>query len=115
MDYVNITSTSGYTGDGKRKIYAFVNGGSRDWWNVVAVADDGECVGGHVCSHPCFGPGDMGCTAQDWSNKREKYAEKFPEGYTLEWIDNLDKRPDVMAIIKAANEREAAKATKGTS
>lgn len=72
-------------------IYGFLNGGSREWWRVMAISEDGHVLGGHVCSHECFFLGDLGFIDDaDWSNKREKYDEHYPDGYTLEWVERED-------------------------
>lgn len=71
----------------KPKIYAFINGGSPGWYSAVAVAEDGEVLAGHVCSHSSFGPHDMGATSE-W--KHESYREKYPEGFEVVWFDAND-------------------------
>jgi hypothetical protein len=69
----------------KGVIYAFCNGGSGDWWNMLALAEDGHCLAGHVCSHPSYGRGDMGVTG-DW--KHDLYAKHYPQGFEVVWIDD---------------------------
>lgn len=68
------------------KIYCFVNGGrGTDWQIVMAIAEDGNCLAGHVSSHKQWAKHDIGLTS-DWNH--DKYAEHYPDGYELEWIDN---------------------------
>lgn len=53
----------------------------------VALAEDGECLARHLSSGPGFAKCDMGITGK---SKHDRYAAKYPEGYTLEWIDEKD-------------------------
>jgi hypothetical protein len=84
----------------KPAIYCFLNGGSPEWWNVSAVAEDGEGLAGHVCSSPVFFKHDLGLTS-DW--KHDKYREKYPEGYRLVWVerDDLVNRTAAPEALKA--------------
>lgn len=65
-------------------IYCFLNGGSSEWWNVAAVAEDGTGLAGHICSSAAFFHHDLGLTS-DW--KHDKYQEHYPHGYRLVWED----------------------------
>jgi hypothetical protein len=69
------------------KIYCFVNGRNSFGCSVVALADDGRCVAGHLSSNIHFAIHDIGITS-DW--KHDIYKELFPDGYELEWIDEKD-------------------------
>jgi hypothetical protein len=72
------------------EIYAFVNGGEPGWWNVQALTEDGEFIAGHCCSHPSFGPHDMGVAlGSDW--KHDHYRERYPRGFVVIWIDGSPK------------------------
>src|SRR5690606_19654469 len=87
----------------------FVNGGGWDWWNVSALSQDGEFLAGHACSHPSFGPRDMGCLdACDW--KHEFYRERYPDGYEVVWVE--DARTD--ENVKAAYAKHVESAPQGT-
>jgi hypothetical protein len=76
------------------EIYAFVNGGSPGWYNVTALTEDGEFLTGHVCSHPSFGPHDMGVVG-GW--KHEIYQDRYPGGYVVIWIEDPRADERVMA------------------
>ncbi len=90
-------------------IYCFVNGGSPGWYNVAALTDDGEFIAGHLCSHPSFGPHDMGCLHTcDW--KHEHYRERYPDGYVVVWVDDPKGDPRV----DAAHKRHLAAGAEGT-
>jgi hypothetical protein len=75
--------TDNDTGQPLPKIFAFCNGGEPEWWNMAALSEDGEFLAGHLCSHPIFGPHDMGITS-DW--KHEHYRERYPGGFELVWV-----------------------------
>ena len=49
--------------------------------NVVALAEDGEALAGHFCSHRRFAWGDI-----THPTKHEKYKTHYPKGYRLEWV-----------------------------
>lgn len=92
-------------------IFCFLNGGSPEWWNVSAVAEDGEGLAGHICSSPVYFHHDLGLTS-DW--KHDKYREKYPEGYRLVWVErddlvNRTAAPEVLAAIDAGNQRHEEK------
>lgn len=85
----------------KPKIYGFVNGGSPGWYSVEAISEDGVFLAGHVCSHPGFGPHDIGVTS-DW--KHDTYAKYYPDGFEVVWIEDTknDER------LKAAHAKHVA-------
>jgi hypothetical protein len=41
------------------KIYCFINGGSRDWYEVLAIAEDGYCLAGHISSNEGWAKHDI--------------------------------------------------------
>lgn len=96
--------------DGSRlpRIYCFVNGGEDGWWNMVALSEDGEFLAGHVCSHPSFGPHDMGLVGE-W--KHDRYNERYPDGFELVWWPG---KPGDNADIMAAHQRHLDAGEAGT-
>ncbi len=90
------------------EIYCFVNGGSPGWYSVDALTEDGEFIAGHICSHPSFGPHDMGCLYDcDW--KHDGYKERYPAGYVVVWVDDADDER-----IMAAHAKHVAAGKDGT-
>ncbi|TXH52572.1 MAG: hypothetical protein E6Q97_15625 [Desulfurellales bacterium] len=76
----------------KPKIYVFVNSGFRtNNLSVYAMAEDGEILAGHVCSHVGFIPGDMGLNS---NNKHEFYMGKYPDGFELKYLNELEAMTD---------------------
>lgn len=56
----------------------------------LAVAEDGATVTSHISSSEGFGKFDMGLTG---TRNQDKYAEKYPDGYELEWVPDWTKHP----------------------
>lgn len=89
------------------EIYGFVNGGSPGWYNVVALSEDGEFLAGHACSHPGWGPHDIGVTS-DW--KHDGYRERYPHGFVVIWVEDCKTDPR----IKAAHAKHVAYGAEGS-
>lgn len=90
----------------KPKIYGFVNGGSPGWYDVCGIAEDGVCLAGHCCSHPLYGPHDIGVTS-DW--KHETYAKYYPNGFDVEWVEDVKAHSGIQrafALNKAMTKEE---------
>jgi hypothetical protein len=69
-------------------IYGFNNGGSPGWLSGVLLADDGECLGSHVCSSEGYMPHDLGIVAGSRPDRHETFREHYPDGYRMEFISN---------------------------
>lgn len=87
-------------------IYCFLNGGSPGWYNVLAIAEDGSALAGHVCSSPAFFLHDIGIES-DW--KHEHYRAHYPDGYRLEWVerDEIDGHEALQRAFALADEKAA--------
>lgn len=71
-------------------IYCFANGPAFGGGDVhaVALADNGKCVAGHVCSSECYIPNDLGVTS-NW--KHDVYDAEFGKGnWTAEFVRVAD-------------------------
>ena len=71
------------------KIYLYcVDGGMREG-DVIgyALGEDGHGLASHLSSDEGWSKHDMGLTS-NW--KHDHYAEVYPGGYELEWVDNHD-------------------------
>lgn len=69
------------------KIYVFCNtrcGGRGDWHSMVAIAEDGTGLAGHICSSHRWAFHDMGIDPEGW--KRDIYAKHYPEGFEVCWV-----------------------------
>lgn len=67
-------------------IYGFNNGGSPGWFSAVLIAEDGTGLGGHLCSHECYMPGDLGILEGSRPDRHETFREHYPEGYRMEFV-----------------------------
>lgn len=90
-------------------IYVWCNSCSHEWHSIMAMGEDGRYLAGHVCSDHLFIPHDMGFVG-DW--KHENYNEAYPEGWTLELVED----PKTHAGLDAAynlNQERAKEASDG--
>lgn len=88
-------------------IYGFNNGGSPGWYSGCLLAEDGEGLGGHLCSHEGFMPGDLGCLEGSRADRHEGCKEHYPEGYRMEFVPERDAMSH--AGLEAAYQRNQAK------
>lgn len=66
-----------------------------------ALAEDGDCIAQHLSSNTAFSKHDMGLTS-DW--KHDNYKGKYPEGYTLKWVDDPENDPEWQHRVKLNRE-----------
>lgn len=103
------------------KILVFCNSGTCDgsiegggqadrdrWHHFIAIAEDGECITGHLCSHHSFARNDMGLVEGGW--KRDLYAAKYPAGFEVELVRADDPRLDVLFELNKQRGAESATA-----
>lgn len=84
--------------DKKHEIYCFNNGGAAGFYQALAVADDGNVLASHLCSHECFMAHDLGMTS-DW--KHEEYNKHFgAENWILVWIDDPKDDPRIKKAME---------------
>lgn len=55
-------------------IFGFNNGGREGWMEATLIAEDGECLGGHLCSHEGYMPHDLGVLE---GSRPDRHAEQF--------------------------------------
>jgi len=93
-------------------IYGFNNGGSPGLFSGVLIAEDGTGLGGHVCSHEWFMPGDLGVLEGSRSDRHEGFRQHYPDGYRMEFVryDDFDKCDGLKAACERASRIEAAPA-----
>jgi hypothetical protein len=86
------------------KIYCFINS-QMEWGDVVvvALAEDGECVGSHISSNESWAMHDIGINS-DW--KHEEYRKHYPDGYELIWLEReeLDTNEGLQRALKLNSE-----------
>lgn len=86
------------------KIYCFINGkiqGIGDL-SVVALAEDGEQLAGHVSSSESYAKHDIGINST-W--KHDKYKAHYPDGYELVWLteEECNTNTEFLALIEKLN------------
>lgn len=79
-------------------------------YSMVAVAEDGEALGYHVCSHPSFAMGDL----HNQRGRHAAYVEKFggwgPEYYQVVQVSFGEELPaELMELIRQKNAEESMK------
>ena len=77
-------------------IYGFNNGGALGWYQAVAIAEDGVCLGGHICSADYFIPYDLGILDGSREDRHENdYRKHYPDGYRMEFVPKEEVREHV--------------------
>lgn len=86
-------------------IWGFNNGGSPGWYSGQLIAEDGMGLGGHLCSHECYMPGDLGILEGSRPDRHESFRKHYPDGYRMAFVSH----GDVLAHggLKLAFERNA--------
>jgi hypothetical protein len=74
-------------------IYGFNNSDTtRGWCNGVIVAEDGTCLGGHVCSHEGYMLNDLGILEGCRPDRHETFRQHYPDGYRMEFVGSANVR-----------------------
>ncbi len=72
-------------------IYGFNNGGQPGFMDAVLLAEDGMCLGGHLCSDEHFMLGDLGILKDSRSDRHEKtFQVHYPDGYRMDFVSGAD-------------------------
>lgn len=71
-------------------IWGFNNGGSPGWYHATLLSDDGEFLGGHVCSHEGYMPHDLGIVEGSRPDRHETFREHYPDGYRMDFVKHDD-------------------------
>jgi hypothetical protein len=70
-------------------IYGFNNGGSSGWYTAISLAEDGTCLGSHICSHEGYMPHDLGVLEGSRPDRHEHdYQKHYPNGYRMEFVSS---------------------------
>lgn len=77
------------------KIYLCCSG-EPPYVTAYAMAEDGEVIAGHVSTNADFAKFDMGLTS---NRKHDTYKACYPDGYELEWIDDVKEHPGYRAAL----------------
>jgi hypothetical protein len=71
-------------------IYGFNNGRSPGFYSAVLVAEDGTCLGGHLCSAENYMPHDLGILEGTRPDRHEEFRAHYPDGYRMEFVGYAD-------------------------
>lgn len=71
-------------------IYGFNNGGSPGWYSGQLLAEDGEGLGGHICSSEGYMPHDLGVLEGSRPDRHETFREHYPDGYRMDFVGAAD-------------------------
>jgi hypothetical protein len=94
----------------KPTIYCFINSGDGTDWNIVlAVTADLECLASHCSSSKFWAQLDIGARegGPHYKHRHAAYAERFPDGYEIEWVDDPLAHPVLGERIRQANKAAA--------
>ena len=91
-------------------IYGFNNGGSPGWYGAVLLAEDGEGMGGHICSAEHFILNDLGLLKGSRPDRHEGFQKKYPDGYRMVYVpsDEVKSHAGLNAAYQRNQERRAA-------
>ena len=83
-------------------IYGFNNGGSAGWYHGTLIAEDGECLGGHICSHEGYMPHDLGVLDGSRADRHDLFRAHYPDGYRMDFVPATDvlEHPGLDAAFK---------------
>lgn len=84
-------------------IYVWCNSSSPEWHSMMAMAEDGSVLAHHVCSAHGFAFHDMGIDEGGW--KRDKYAEHYPDGFEVVWVESPKSHDGLMAAYALNQKR----------
>lgn len=87
-------------------IYGFNNGGSPGWFEGVLIAEDGNVLGSHLCSHEGYMRGDLGVAEGSRPDRHQGFQKHYPDGYRMEFVGHDE--VDGHAALKAAFEKHKA-------
>ncbi len=67
-------------------IYGFNNGGAPQFLSGALLAEDGECLGGHICSAEGYMPYDLGVIEGARPDRHETFREHYPVGFRMDFV-----------------------------
>jgi len=78
-------------------IYGLNNGGRPGWYDALLMAEDGHCLGGHLCSNEGYMPHDLGVIEGSRPDRHETFRKHYPDGYRMDFVgeDNVRTHPGI--------------------
>lgn len=71
-------------------IIGFNNGGSAGFLEAVLIAEDGTCLGGHLCSAEGYMYADLGILEGTRDDRHEAFKAHYPDGYRMDFVKYSD-------------------------
>lgn len=92
-------------------IYGFNNGGRPGWYEGVLLSQDGEYLGGHICSHEGYMPHDLGILDGCRPDRHEGFKKHYADGYRMEFVgrDDVNSHEGLQSAISKYDEKQESK------
>jgi hypothetical protein len=71
-------------------IFGFNNGGSPGWFSAILLSQDGEVLGGHMCSNEGYMTHDLGILEGARPDRHETFRKHYPDGYKMDFIHSSE-------------------------
>lgn len=71
-------------------IYGWNNGGCPGWYSACLLSEDGEGLGGHICSSEGYMPHDLGILEGSRPDRHERFRAHYPDGYRMDFVRHDD-------------------------
>lgn len=71
-------------------IYGFNNGGSGSYRSGCILAEDGICLGSHMCSHQGYMVHDLGVIEGSRPDRHIDFQAHYPNGYKMDFVSKTD-------------------------
>jgi hypothetical protein len=99
----------------KPPIFCFLNSRDPDGGgSVMAMAEDGKVLGGHLSSSEAFAMRDIGHLPGTFQDSRhDGFRKHYPDGFRTVWVDDPKAHPGLQAAY--ALNQQAAKEAKASS
>lgn len=90
-------------------IFGFNNGGSREWYQAMLLAEDGTQLGGHICSHEGYMRHDLGIYEGSREDRHEQFRAHYPDGYKMTFVpaDEINTHEAFNKAVEAAKAKGA--------
>jgi len=87
-------------------IYGFNNGGSPGYYSAVLLAEDGTCLGSHLCSGESYMRQDLGIFEGTRPDRHEDFKTHYPGGYRMEFISEKEAKTHEKLILAYKKNQE---------
>jgi len=87
-------------------IYGFNNGGGNGDYFGQLIAEDGNPLGGHICSSEGYMYGDLGILEGTREDRHEGFRLHYPDGYRMDFVgaDEVKTHPGLNAACERNRE-----------